>query len=70
MALEHRKVILQDQHHFTIAFVSYNMDVSALSLLVLRISTIQQQLQDNRINTQKVYMSVAVGNYNPVCHRL
>lgn len=30
------------------------MDVPAWSSLVLRISTLQQQLQDNRINTQKM----------------
>lgn len=54
--LEHRKVILHNQHHFTINFHPYNMDISALSSLVLRISTIQQQLQDNIINTQKVYV--------------
>lgn len=52
--LEHRKVILHYQHHFTIEFHPYITDISALSLLVLRISTVQQQqLQDNRINTQK-----------------
>lgn len=50
--LEHRKVILHYQHLFTNEFHPYTMDSSALSLLVLRISTIQQQLQDNRINTQ------------------
>lgn len=30
------------------------MDISALSSSVRTISTVQQQLQDNRINTQKV----------------
>lgn len=51
---EHRKVILHSQHHCTIEFHPYNVDTSVLSSSVLKISTIQQQLQDNIINTQKV----------------